>query len=186
MSASAYTSSALYNFTPGYASIRVFVNGIPGIATTVLINGSAPTITSPAMATPNPAIVLQSVSVSFSVASFSDLNNTMLSYVWNFGDGAQGSGCFPSRTPYTAPGTYHAVVTINNDVGPVTANVDVTVTAAVALIGDGADSDGDGFSDTFEMLAGTDPLVLASTPTGQPGNARQHRCTCHFTEHKSN
>jgi hypothetical protein len=39
----------------------------------------------------------------------------------------------------------------------------------VALVGFGPDSDGDGFSDSFETAAGTDPNNAASTPlNGQP------------------
>ena len=51
-------------------------------------------------------------------------------------------------------------------VGSITSNVVVNVNAAI--VGDGVDSDGDGFSDSFESGVGTDPNSASSTPTGAP------------------
>ncbi len=122
------------------------------------------TVTSATNATPNPAGVLKAVA--FSVAA-ANSNNDPLSFTWDFGDGLQGTGSSVMHS-FAHPGIYHVVVSIDNGLMPVTNAVDVTVNASVALIGEGADSDGDGYSDSFEMFAGTDPTSAASTPTGQP------------------
>jgi PKD repeat protein len=104
-------------------------------------------------------------SVSFSAAA---TGVGTLTYAWNFGDGSTGSGANPTHT-YTAPGQFTAKVSVSDGVNPaVTATVSVTVTAAMAVVGSGPDSDGDGFSDAFELAAGSDPNNYASTPTGQP------------------
>ncbi len=44
----------------------------------------------------------------------------------------------------------------------------VTLVQTVPIVGAGVDSDGDGFSDTFETAVGSDPNNAISTPTGQP------------------
>jgi PKD repeat protein len=93
----------------------------------------------------------------------SNSNGDALTYSWNFGDGAQGGGVAVTHA-YALPGTYHAVVTADNGLAPVTSSVDVAVVAATALIGFGPDSDGDGFSDAFETANGSNPLSAASTP----------------------
>jgi hypothetical protein len=67
------------------------------------------------------------------------------------------------------PGTYSASVSVSDGVNsPATAALSVTVNAAGSVVGSGPDSDGDGFSDSFETAVGTDPNNYASTPTGQP------------------
>ena len=121
-------------------------------------------LTSAANAIPNPVIVLQPITFT---ASASNSNNDVLTYSWDFGDGLQGSGASAAHT-YQSPGTFHAVVMIDNKLVTISSSVDVTVSAAVAVIGEGLDSDGDGFSDSFEAFAGTNPDNASATPTGQP------------------
>jgi hypothetical protein len=122
------------------------------------------TIMSTATAVPNPAVVLQVVA--FAVSAVNS-NQDALTYTWDFGDGAHGSGATVMHA-YALPGDYHAVVTADNGLAAVSSSVDVNVAAAAAVVGVGLDSDGDGFSDAFEIAVGTDPSNAASTPTGQP------------------
>ncbi len=156
---------ASYIAKKGSASISV-VNPTPGGGTSNVlplpISTPATTITSGPTATPNPAVV--QTAVVFNVAA-ANSNHASLTYAWDFGDGSQATGASPNHT-YASAGVYDAVVTIDDGVAPVTGSVEVTVTAAV--IGEGPDSDGDGFSDSFETFAGTNPNSAASTPTGQP------------------
>jgi hypothetical protein len=64
-----------------------------------------------------------------------DPDGDALSYVWSFGDGAQGAGTKVDHT-YTAAGTYTATVTVKDPGGKTgTATVAVTVAAPLALAG---------------------------------------------------
>jgi PKD repeat protein len=125
---------------------------------------STTTIISGPLAIPNPGIALQPV-----VFLVTAINSTgaALTYSWAFGDGAQGTGISPSHS-YASPGTYSAMVTITGGAAPVSSSVQVIVHSGVPVVGTGLDSDGDGFSDTFEILAGSAPGEPASTPSGMP------------------
>jgi len=111
-------------------------------------------------ASPNPAVALQLMS--FAVTATNTAQDT-LSYNWDFGDGAQTTGN-PVAHAYTAVGNYTATLNITSGAAPVAAIVNVLV---ALQMGSGPDTDGDGFSDSFEMAAGSDPANAASTPTGQ-------------------
>lgn len=121
----------------------------------------APVLTSDLVCLPNPAGVNQIVT---GIVGISDANGDALTYVWNFGDGTT------SSTPthmYGTPGTYNVSVTATDGLTPViSSSTQVVVTAP--KVGEGSDSDGDGFSDAFENASGSNPTDSASTPTGAP------------------
>jgi autotransporter-associated beta strand protein len=101
----------------------------------------------------------------------SDPNNDTLTYLWSFGDGTSGSGPNPSHA-YKTAGTYDVSVTISDGLGgTTTSHTTVVVDPVTAIVGQGIDSDGDGFSDAFEEAAGSNPYDPADTPTGQAAGA---------------
>ncbi len=120
-------------------------------------------ITSAATAFPNPSYVLQPIL--FSVAAL-NTNSSPLTFTWDFGDGLSGSGATATHS-YSQAGTYHVVVSVDSGLAVVKDMVDVPISAPNGLIGEGLDSDGDGFSDSFEVFAGTDPASAASNPVGK-------------------
>jgi PKD repeat protein len=96
----------------------------------------------------------------------SNLNGNVLTYSWNFGDGTIGTAASPSHM-YAAPGVYSFTVSVNDGHGGmVTSSGSVTIVTPV--VGEGPDTDGDGFSDSFELAAGTSPTDPTDTPTGHP------------------
>ncbi|HYG74935.1 MAG TPA: DUF5060 domain-containing protein [Planctomycetota bacterium] len=105
--AGTHTLSATPFSSPGAA-------GTPGQSLTVSFSVvDPPVLTSGLSASPNPAVVGQSVVFS---AAASDPNGDALAYTWAFGDGASGTG--PSTTHvYTTSGTYTATVTVSDGKG---------------------------------------------------------------------
>ena len=110
--------------------------------------------------TPNPAIVRQTESFSTATLPADSL------LTWNFGDGTPASAT--STHVYATAGIYTVSVMASNPrtESAAAATLSVTINPAVPLVGIGPDSDGDGFSDAFEIAAGSDPNNAASTPTG--------------------
>lgn len=95
-----------------------------------------------------------------------------LTYTWSFGDGpASATGPSVAHT-YTLPGTFNATVTVGDGSTSIYSPLAVTATSSggggggssTSIIGSGPDSDGDGFSDSFEALYGTNPSDPASSP----------------------
>ncbi len=134
---------------------------------------AAPVFTSAPSATPNPALVGDTVTFGVAVT---DNNPGTLTFAWDFGDGSSGTGAAPTHV-YTADGTFTAVVTVTNKFGKTASgNVAVVVNPVPTpppppppgepLLGVGPDTDGDGFSDDFETAAGTDPNDASSMPFG--------------------
>ena len=82
-------------------------------------------ITSAATATPNPALTGQSVAFTVDAQI---ANSETLTYVWDFGDGAQGSGNSTTHV-YAAAGAYPAVATVFSSAGSITSSITVVVTA---------------------------------------------------------
>jgi hypothetical protein len=125
---------------------------------------AAPVFTSAPMATPN--AVTSGMAVSFSAAA-SDVDTDSLTYSWDFGDGASGSGATTTHE-YTAPGTFMAVVTATDSHGAsLSASVVVAVFAATIPAGDGAmltDSNGDGIPDAIQSVADANEI---GTPTAE-------------------
>ena len=67
------------------------------------------------------------LAVSFDGSNSSDVDGTIASYAWNFGNGQNGSGVAPPAVTYTLPGTYTAVLTVTDNKGA-TGSVSQTIT----------------------------------------------------------
>jgi hypothetical protein len=104
-------------------------------------SNGGPVITSGPSATPNPALVGQSVAFS---AAATDVDGSTPTYAWVFGDGATGSGAAASHSFSTA-GTYTSNVTVTDAAGlAASKSVSVVVTAASSGGGGGGSGSGGG------------------------------------------
>lgn len=69
------------------------------------------------------------LTVTFSSAGSLDLDGTIASYLWDFGDGATSTSANPQHT-YSLPGNYVATLTVTDNLGAGTSNtVAIEVTA---------------------------------------------------------
>ena len=186
-----YTGTVHFTSTDGAAGLPAdytFVGGDNGVHTfnvtlntagaktvtvtdtvTATITGTSASINPPlafgssASAQPNPAGVGQTVTFTASAAG----GVGALAYSWNFGDGSPIASGASVTHSYSTAGTFPAIITAT-DTTNVSINATVMVTVNAALVGTGPDSDGDGFSDSFETSVGTLPNDATSTPTGKP------------------
>jgi PKD repeat protein len=69
-----------------------------------------------AMASANPTSGVAPLVVLFSSAGSNDPDGSIVSYNWNFGDGANAAGASPAHT-YSNAGTYTAVLTVTDNLG---------------------------------------------------------------------
>jgi len=94
---------------------------------------------------------------SFDASTSNDLDGTIASYDWNFGDGATGTGVSPVHT-YAASGTYTVHLTVTDDQGATaTDTVTVTGTAANILPVSSFTNSCVDLSCTFDASAANDP-----------------------------
>ncbi len=129
-----------------------------------------PTINSP-FATPNPATIATHAdgtyaAVTFTAMATDTINAQSLTYLWDFGDGAFGSGSSIVHH-YMSAGIYAVKVTATNGAGQAVSST-LSVTVYAGVFGTGPDSDNDGFSDTLETAYGTNPNLAISHPPGDP------------------
>jgi uncharacterized protein YjdB/PKD repeat protein len=76
------------------------------------------------------------VAVTFDGSGSADVDGTIVSYAWDFGEGNTGSGAGPSHT-YVTDGTFTVSLTVTDDGGATdTATESVTVTAAALTVTD--------------------------------------------------
>ena len=99
---------------------------------------------------------IEGVAVNFNGSASSSPAGTTLTYAWNFGDGATGTGVSPAHT-YTAWGTYTAALTVTDS-----NNVTNTATAQVIV------PNGRAFANQ-KPLVGAHVYLLAANTTGYGG-----------------
>ncbi len=160
------------NFFSGAESFQFAVMNsanLTSTAATVSLTVAAnppPVFTSSPAAVPNPAIVGHAVQFSTNAT-----NALTVNYAWDFGDGTTASGASVSHV-FLLEGNYSISVTATDAVnGATSASIVVQVNAAVGMAGGGGtllpgetDSDGDGFSDAVEIVAGSNPNDATITP----------------------
>ncbi len=147
-------------------------SGGTGTATLTLTISAAnvpPVITSAPFASPNPAMLGQSVN--FTTAA-SDANSDTLTYVWNFGDGATASGASATHA-YAAAGNFTASVTVTDGHGGTgSATLALTINAAppqAPAISSATSASGTvGSAFTYVISASNSPTSFNATglPTG--------------------
>ena len=126
---------------------------------------SSVTITSQPFPSKNPALTGELVTFT---AAATDANGGTITYTWQFGDGVvhnTTTGSIQHR--YSAKGVYTLIVAFSGSVGGVVGqpfNLTIDDPSPPAPVGPGVDTDGDGFSDLFEIQMGSDPNNAASTP----------------------
>jgi PKD repeat protein len=141
---------------------------------TVNSTGNPISITSAAYATPNPALIGQTVS--FTVTATSNLGNP-LTYSWNFGDGTSGAGSSTTHA-YTLAGVFTATATIADNAGnSLTSKVTVTVTnppPAPPVITSALSASGSvGSAFTYQIAASNNPTSFNASglPAGLSVNS---------------
>jgi PKD repeat protein len=122
--------------------------------TTATINEQQTEIYPPIAAANGPYTGLTYQSISFDGSSSYDIDGTMTSYIWDFGDGATGNGINPIHI-YNISGLYNITLTVTDNDGLTNSN---KTTATIEL-----DSDRDGWSDDMEESYGTN----ATDPSDQ-------------------
>ena len=116
---------------------------------TVMITVNA--VNNPPVADPNgPYTAVVSDSIQFDGSGSSDIDDTIVAYDWDFGDGNFGSGVSPTHA-YAAAGTYTVSLTVTDDGGA----TDTATTTATML----ADSDGDGIPDDLDSDDDNDGIL---------------------------
>jgi PKD repeat protein len=150
---------------PDIATANTASNNVSVLLNITLVTpvNLAPSITSTPIAFPSPAGVAQAVLFTCSAV---DPEGGSVSIEWTFGDGVMATSS-PTQHAYTAAGSYSVSVTATDPQGLHT-TVMFTLVVNAPIVGTGADSDGDGFSDVFENAVGTLPSDASSTPTGGP------------------
>lgn len=123
--------------------------GSAGSAQTTITVGPPPVNQPPvARAAANPTSGLAPLTVQFDGSASSDPDGTVISYLWEFGDGTAGAGSITGRT-YGQPGSYTATLTVtDNDGAAASSQVAITV----GLAGGGIL-----FHDDFNRTAGLGP-----------------------------
>lgn len=117
--------------TAGPHIMRVFIESAGFDMNYFNVNGAnqPPVIMSAATAIPATAVTGQSVAF---MTAASDPSGDSLTYSWNFGDGAMGSGASVAHV-YVVAGAYTAAVTISDGKGgSVSSSVNVNITAGAA------------------------------------------------------
>jgi PKD repeat protein len=117
-------------------------------------------INDPPVSDPNgPYTGSEGVAVTFDGSGSSDVDGTIVSYDWDFGDGNTGNGVNPTHT-YAAAGTYTVSLTVTDDGG---ATDTASTTATISAVNDPPVAVDDAYAtDEDVTLSVAAPGVLAN------------------------
>ncbi len=122
--------------TPGIYTVRLTVTDDDGLEATdvalVTVTNRLPVVNAGRDQT-----AAAGATVRFDGRTSFDLDGTITSYAWSFGDGGTATGALAQRI-YARPGTYVARLTVTDNVGGSAAD-----TTVITVTGDGADAGGD-------------------------------------------
>ncbi len=127
-------------------------------------NFQQPPVVSVPVAAPSKSGVGQTVSF---LATATSPTGAPLTVAWNFGDPTNTATAttLAASHVFNKAGTYTVTLTVSDVLNPPVVQT-VQVTVLMPVFGSGSDSDGDGFSDAFETLFGSNPYDATSTPLG--------------------
>jgi parallel beta-helix repeat protein len=106
-----YTSSGMYTVTLKVANNY---DQIDNDTTTATITKLSPNQTPPVADAGGPYSGVVGTSITFNGSGSHDLDGTIVSYVWNFGDSTTGTGVSPTHT-YAIAGNYTVILTVTDN-----------------------------------------------------------------------
>jgi len=103
--------------TPGTYNVTLTVVDDSGAIDSATTTAAIDATNQPPIANPSgPYSGMVNTAIVFDGTGSTDLDGTINSYAWNFGDGSTGTGSAPTHT-YIAEGTYNASLTVTDDGG---------------------------------------------------------------------
>jgi PKD repeat protein len=138
------TPDASHTYGPGTftATLTVVDDDGASVTTSTTIDSTV-NIVPVAQAAATPTLAVAPATVEFSSAGSADPDGTIVSYAWDFGDGATSSD--PNPTHIYAAGTYTATLYVVDDEGGIgTATVQVVSNVAPSAVASADVTDGDG------------------------------------------
>ena len=97
--------------------------------------------------------------VNFDGSASADVDGTIASYAWNFGNGQNGTGVTPPAATYTFPGTYVATLTVTDNKG-------ATGTASQTITVNPPPNQSPSGSITASVTTGSAPLLVQLSSAG--------------------
>ncbi len=114
----------------GSYTVKLTVTDTSGLSASANTTATVATLSAPVASTGGPYAGKTGQSITFDASASTDPNNSPLSYAWNFGDGATGSGVKAMHT-YANAGTYTVTLTLTDgDNETATATTIATITNA--------------------------------------------------------
>jgi PKD repeat protein len=185
-----YTQPGTYTVT---LTVRDNAGATGSVSQTVTVEAPSPPPNVPPI--PSFTTTCSGLTCSFDAGTSSDIDGTIASYSWSFGDGSAGSGANPIHS-YGGSGTYSASLTVTDNAGasatvtkavtatnlPPTAAFTVTCTALRCSLDASGSADGDGWITRFDWSFGDGSSGVGKTPTHDYPKAGSYTVTLTVTD----